>query len=113
MIAERKEVMSMKILEILRANRRVILLLGILILLVPLFGYASEVVGYSEPMENLAESFEVSENTLYHGLFYDYSIDGLDPYLGALLCGIIGILVTLLIVNVILRLITIKKNESS
>jgi len=69
--------------------------LGIMIVLSPLFAYAAELVGYSEPLENVAEMLGVEEKTLYEGIFPDYSVPGLDMASGTLISAIIGTLITL------------------
>lgn len=70
-------------------------LVAILIILSPVFAYLSESVGYSEPMENAAEMLGFEEKPIYESLFPDYTIHGLDPYVGTLLSGAIGVLIVL------------------
>uniref|UniRef100_A0A7J2TK49 Nickel transporter n=1 Tax=Archaeoglobus fulgidus TaxID=2234 RepID=A0A7J2TK49_ARCFL len=69
--------------------------IGILLALSPLFAYLSEEVGSSEPMDKAAEMLELEEANIYEGIFPDYSIPGIDPYVGALLSGIVGLLIVL------------------
>jgi len=69
--------------------------IGIMVLLSPLFAYAAEMVGYSEPLENAAEELGAEENQEYTGILPDYSVPGLDPHSGTLISGIVGTLITL------------------
>jgi len=75
--------------------------IGVMILLSPLFAYAAELVGYSEPLENVAEILGAEENQEYSGIFPDYTVPGLDPYIGTIISGIVGTLLTLGFVYVI------------
>jgi len=76
-------------------------LLGILVLVVlaPLFGWASGAVGYAEPLENAAEATGGAEaaTTTLPGLFPDYSVPGLSTSVGTLVSAIVGTGLTLLI----------------
>lgn len=69
--------------------------IGVMIILSPLFAYAAEMVGYSEPLENAAEKLGAEENQEYTGILPDYSVPGLDPLSGTLISGIVGTLITL------------------
>lgn len=73
------------------------IVLGLLILLSPLFAYAAEAVGYSEPLENVAEMLGAEEHTIYEGLLPDYTVPGINPYVGTLISGIVGIAIVLLL----------------
>lgn len=70
-------------------------MIAVLIALSPVFAYLAEEVGYSEPMENAAEMLELEENPIYEGLLPDYTIPGLDPNIGTLISGAIGVLIVL------------------
>jgi cobalt/nickel transport system permease protein len=61
----------------------------------PLFAYAAELVGYSEPLENAAAMLGLEENPIYEGLLPDYTLPGLDPYAGTLIAGIVGTVIVL------------------
>jgi len=74
-----------------------IVIVGILLILTPVFAYLSEEVGYSEPLDKAAEILGLEENKIYEGIFPDYTIPGLDPYLGTLISGIIGLVIVLLL----------------
>jgi len=74
-----------------------IVILGILVILTPVFAYLSEEVGYSEPLDKAAEILGLEENKIYEGIFPDYTIPGLDPYFGTLISGIIGLVIVLLL----------------
>lgn len=71
--------------------------IGLLILLSPLFAYAAEAVGYSEPLENVAEMLGAEEHPIYEGLLPDYTVPGIDPYVGTLISGIVGVGIVLLL----------------
>ncbi len=66
-----------------------------MILVSPLFAYAAELVGYSEPLENAAEILGLTEHPIYEGLLPDYSVPGLDPYTGTLITGVVGTAIVL------------------
>ncbi|MEM1593032.1 MAG: energy-coupling factor ABC transporter permease [Archaeoglobaceae archaeon] len=72
-------------------------LIGLMIVLSPVFAYLAEEVGYSEPLENVAEFLGLEENTINPGLLPDYTIPGLDPYIGTLLSGAIGVLIVFML----------------
>ena len=61
----------------------------------PLFAYAAELVGYSEPLENAAAILGLEENPIYEGLLPDYTLPGLDPYVGTLIAGAVGTVLVL------------------
>ncbi len=69
-----------------------------LVALTPLFAYAAEMVGYSEPLENIAARIGVEEEPVYSGLIPDYTIPNLDPVVGTLVSAVIGVALTLVIV---------------
>ncbi|MBO8183187.1 MAG: PDGLE domain-containing protein [Archaeoglobus sp.] len=71
------------------------IVLGVLIILSPLFAYAADLVGYSEPLENIAEKLGAEEKTLYEGILPDYSVPGLDMTSGTLISAVVGALITM------------------
>ncbi len=71
------------------------IVLGVLIILSPLFAYAAELVGYSEPLENIAEKLGAKENPIYEGILPDYSVPGLDMFSGTLISAVVGTLITM------------------
>ena len=74
-------------------------LLGLLVLVVlaPVFGWASGVVGYAEPLENAAEETGASNaaEPINPGLLPDYSVPGLSSSLGTLVSAVVGTALTL------------------
>lgn len=77
-------------------SRRTLLLVGSLVALSPLFAWAAGVVGYAEPMGNLAAQFG-AETHVYRtvpGLFPDYRVAGVGPYAGTFVSGVAGVAVT-------------------
>ena len=74
--------------------KKAYILIASLIILAPIFAWAADLVGYSEPLENAAEEAGASEHGgAYHGIFPDYTLPGINPYLSAMIAGIIGCLI--------------------
>lgn len=69
----------------------------VLIVLAPVFGVASEAVGYAEPLENAAEMTGAADaaTTTLPGLLPDYSVAGLGGPAGTLLSAVVGTALTL------------------
>ncbi|MDK2781126.1 MAG: cobalt/nickel transport system permease protein [Archaeoglobi archaeon] len=65
-------------------------IIALMVAVSPFFAYAAEMVNYSEPLENAAELIGLEEYSIYSGLMPDYSIPGIDPYVGTLLTAAIG-----------------------
>ncbi|WP_202318843.1 energy-coupling factor ABC transporter permease [Archaeoglobus neptunius] len=63
----------------------------------PLFAYAAELVGYAEPLENAAKILGLSEKPIYEGILPDYSVPGINPYVGTLIAGIVGTAIVLVL----------------
>jgi hypothetical protein len=76
-------------------SRKFLIFLFLLLVLSPIFAYAAEIVGYSEPLENVAEMLGVEENQEYEGLLPDYSVPGLDMFSGTFISGVVGSLIVL------------------
>ncbi|MHC1587479.1 MAG: PDGLE domain-containing protein [Candidatus Syntropharchaeia archaeon] len=66
-----------------------------MVVLSPLFAYAAELVNYSEPLENAAELLGLPDHSIYSGVLPDYTVPGLDPYLGTLITGALGTFIVL------------------
>ncbi len=64
-----------------------------MVVLSPLFAYAAELVGYAEPLEKAAEMMGLEEHPLYGGILPDYTVPGLDPYVGTLISAAVGTLI--------------------
>lgn len=77
--------------------RRALLGLLVLVVLTPVFGWASGVVGYAEPLENAAEETGATDaaSPINSGLLPDYSVPGLSSPLGTLVSAVIGTVLTL------------------
>jgi len=69
--------------------------IGVMILLSPVFAYLAEIVGYSEPLENVAEEIGLAEKQSYTGIFPDYTIPGVNEYIGTLISGAVGVVIFL------------------
>lgn len=80
--------------------------LAIMIVLSPIFAYLAEVVNYSEPLENVASELGVPENPIWEGIMPDYTIPGLDPYVGTLISGAVGVVVVLVLASIINRAVS-------
>ena len=78
-------------------GRRALLGLVVLVVLAPVFAWASGVVGYAEPLENAAEKTAASDaaDSITPGLFPDYSVPGLGSPLGTLVSAVVGTALTL------------------
>lgn len=72
--------------------RGAVICLLVLVLLAPVFGWASGAVGYAEPLENAAEKTGASEEatSTHSGVFPDYTIPGLGSPLGTLVSALVG-----------------------
>jgi hypothetical protein len=76
--------------------KKAIVAIGIMLILSPLFAWAADKVGYAEPLEKAAEHLGVEEHATI-SIFPDYTIPGADPYASALIAGIFGCIVVLLV----------------
>ncbi len=76
----------------------------IMILLAPVFAYLAELVGYAEPLENVAEMLNVEEKPIYSGILPDYTVEGVNPYIGTLISGAVGALLTFLLAGGVIKL---------
>ena len=78
-------------------GRRALLGLLVLVVLAPVFGWASGVVGYAEPLENAAEETGAADaaEPINPGLLPDYSVPGLSSPLRTLVSGVVGTALTL------------------
>ncbi|ELZ94284.1 hypothetical protein C440_11703 [Haloferax mucosum ATCC BAA-1512] len=77
--------------------------LGALVVAAPVFAWAAAQVGYAEPLDVAAEMTGASASalSLHAGLFPDYTVPGLDPYVGTFVSALVG---TLLCLGVALRI---------
>ncbi len=89
--------MGMEVKEGLRKWRKVLIVISVMILVSPFFAWAAEVVGYAEPLENVAEHLGAMEHeyAIISGLIPDYTIPGANPYASAIVAGIVGCLIVL------------------
>ncbi|ELZ76179.1 CbiM protein C-terminal domain-like protein [Haloferax volcanii DSM 14919] len=78
-------------------GRRALIGLLVLVVLAPVFGWASGAVGYAEPLENAAEETGAADaaDPVSPGLLPDYSVPGLSSPLGTLVSAVVGTGVTL------------------
>ncbi|GAB3692875.1 PDGLE domain-containing protein [Halorubrum pallidum] len=78
-------------------GRRALLGLLALVVLAPVFGWASGVVGYAEPLENAAEATGATGAAapVVTGVFPDYSVPGLGAPAGTLASAVVGTALTL------------------
>jgi len=86
-------------LESLKEWKGALIVIGILLLLTPLFAWAADLVGYAEPLENAAEHLGAMEHetAIISGILPDYTIPGANPYASAVVAGIVGCVIVLVI----------------
>ena len=86
-------------LESLKEWKGALIVIGILLLLTPIFALAADLVGYAEPLENVAEELGAMEheNPIISGILPDYTIPGANPYVSAIVAGIVGCVIVLVI----------------
>lgn len=77
--------------------RRAMVGLLVLVVLAPVFGWASGAVGYAEPLENAAEETGAADaaSPTVSGVLPDYSVPGLGSPLGTLVSAVVGTALTL------------------
>lgn len=77
--------------------QRALLGLLVLVVLAPVFGWASGAVGYAEPLENAAEATGATDaaNPINPGLLPDYTVPGHNGPLGTLVSAAVGTALTL------------------
>jgi|Deesub1362B_J571_1020462.scaffolds.fasta_scaffold00275_18 hypothetical protein len=91
-------------------SKRFWIALGVLIILTPLFAYLAEIVGYSEPLENVAEMLGVEDDQEYTGILPDYTVPGLDMASGTLVSAVVGTALTLGFALGVAKLASLRKN---
>ena len=86
-------------LESLKEWKGALIVIGILLLFTPLFAWAADLVGYAEPLENAAEELGAMEHetAIISGILPDYTIPGANPYASAIVAGIVGCVIVLVI----------------
>ena len=82
-----------------------------LALLAPVFAWAAEQTGYSEPMDNAVELAGAASEAVPTGLslFSGYALPGLGTYTGTLAGALLGTLLTLTFALVIGRLLAAER----
>ena len=85
------------------ANRRPLAIIGALVAATPVFAWAASQVGYAEPLDVAAEMTGASAAalSLNPGLLPDYTVPGLDPYVGTFISALVG---TVLCLGLALRI---------
>ena len=81
-------------------NKKIAMLILVLIIVSPLFGVIlADKIGYHEPLDVAAEKLGITENNIlgYHTPFEDYTFPSLNPVLGYIAAGILGVTVILAI----------------
>lgn len=78
-------------------SKTALIVVAAMIVLAPLFAYLAELVNYTEPLEVAAENLGLSENSIWSGIFPDYTVPGLNEYIGAFITGAIGVVLILAI----------------
>ena len=84
--------------------KRAYIAIGFMVILAPFFVWAAEYVNYSEPLENAAEETGAHEHeeSLFKGIFSEYSIPGIGTSASTLVSGVIGCAI-ILVATIILR----------
>ena len=78
-------------------SKAALVAIGVMIVFAPLFAYLAELVNYTEPLEVAAEKLGLHEMSIWSGVFPDYTVPGINDYLGALITGAIGVVLILAI----------------
>ncbi|MFD1585462.1 PDGLE domain-containing protein [Halorientalis brevis] len=86
---------------------RAALVLLVLVVLAPVFGWAAGQVGYAEPLENAAEETGAADDAdpVHTGVLPDYSVPGLGSVSGTFLSAVVGTAVTLVVATGLGRLV--------
>ncbi|MBE8539163.1 energy-coupling factor ABC transporter permease [Geoglobus acetivorans] len=74
-----------------KVSKKALTVIALMILVSPVFAYLAELVNYSEPLENVAHQLGIEENQEYSGILPDYTVPGLNDYLGTLISGLVGV----------------------
>ena len=87
--------------------RRAYLAVALLLAVSPLFLLLSDMVGYHEPLDLVAEALglrDISEEVNWTP-FFDYTVPGLPPELGYVVAGAVGISLVVLISRALQRMV--------
>jgi len=81
--------------------------LALLVVLAPAFGWAADRVGYAEPLENAAEATGAADDAsaVHTGLLPEYGLPGVDGATGTLVAAAVGTAVTLVTATALGRLL--------
>ncbi len=78
--------------------KRAWIVIAVLLLVSPLFGVVlADMVGYHEPLDIAAERLGLNDTSekVNWTPFFDYTVPGLDPVIGYIVSGVIGVAVIL------------------
>lgn len=100
----------MNLKEFVLAHKQALIVIFVAILFSPLFAIAADIVGYSEPLEKSAEHLGAEETPIYGGILPDYSVPGLDSPAGTFIAGLLGSIVTLIIMYGVTKIIQGRNN---
>jgi cobalt/nickel transport protein len=91
-------------------RRRSLVGLSCLVVLAPVFAWASAQTGYAEPMDNAVELAGMTSATLPPSvsLLSGYALPGLGPYLGTLGGGLLGTALTFSLAVAVGRLLSAR-----
>ncbi|MEZ0345835.1 MAG: PDGLE domain-containing protein [Infirmifilum sp.] len=98
--------MSLK--EYVSKHRTAFALIGLLIIISPLFGvYLASIVGYHEPLDIAAQVLGLKETTeeINWTPFLDYTVPGLPDWLGYIVSGVIGAAVVIVLAFLLLKVL--------
>ncbi|KYC44388.1 MAG: cobalt transport protein CbiN [Candidatus Methanofastidiosum methylothiophilum] len=83
--------------DFIKEHKKAVLVILVAIIVSPLFALAADAVGYSEPLEKSADHLGAEESPIYGGILPDYSVPGVDSPIGTFIAGLVGSIVTLII----------------
>ncbi|ABO08977.1 PDGLE domain-containing protein [Pyrobaculum calidifontis] len=79
-------------------GKRYLIIITILLLISPIFGvWLSDLVGYAEPLDHVAETLQLNESEFNWTPFKDYTVPGLPDEVGYIVAGVIGFTIFLLL----------------
>lgn len=86
-------------------RKDVLYVLIVLLALSPLFGVVlADMVGYHEPLDLAAEKLRLSELEFNWTPLQDYGVPGIDPIVGYIISGLIGIVIIYAVGFILLKL---------
>ena len=86
--------MSLKNVFVEKFYRNWIILLVVLTLIAPIFGFLKDLVGSNEPLEHVGERLGFVEEFKFYAPFPDYTVPLIsNQYFSGILAGLIGLII--------------------